>query len=382
MSKKDYSCEHNSSKYKCKTCYPQAFCEHDKRRDVCKLCSGCIHGNMTYYCKLCKGGGICIHNIQKSLCKECQGSQICIHNHLRHTCKECQGNQICIHDKTINNCIKCNKNLFCKHGVVESYCKHCKGSQICIHNKRQYYCKLCKGGGICIHDTQKYLCKVCKGGGICMHEKRKNTCMICDPENYVLYLHKKANRKILKNLNRKKYKDYLGCEKDFFYNYIIEKNGSKNLENVVLRHVKSPSNFDLEDFRDTKRCLHYSNLIPIKIDVKKKQEYLKSLTVIKHIDGSYSKLNEIFEHDTEIINNVTNEKLTDAQIKEIIKKFKKKLGIKCEFIITKNHPDIFNVKDAIEKISDTDIFKKNIKNCDFFILTWGSYYISQLSLRN
>ena len=71
MSKRDYSCEHSSSKYKCKICYPQAFCEHDKRKDVCKLCSGCEHGNIRYYCKDCKGGGICEHFLQRSLCKKC-----------------------------------------------------------------------------------------------------------------------------------------------------------------------------------------------------------------------------------------------------------------------------------------------------------------------
>ena len=380
MSKRDYSCEHSSSKYKCKICYPQAFCEHDKRKDVCKLCSGCEHGNIRYYCKDCKGGGICEHFLQRSLCKKCIGSQICIHDHLKHTCKICGGSQICIHDKTINNCIKCSTNLFCKHGVVESYCKYCKGSQICEHGKRKYYCKICEGDGICIHGTQKYVCKICKGEGTCIHEKRKNNCMICDPKNYLLYLYKKTNRNIFKHLkNRKKTKEYLGCEKDFFYDYIIEKLGSKNLECVILKHVVSPEKFNLEDYEETKRCLNWENLIPVKFDKEEKKKYIKSLTEIKNLDGTYSELNEVVKENIELLDDVISEKLTETQIENLIKIFKKKLKVKCEFIITKNHPDIFNIKDAIEKISNTQIFKK--ENSDFFLLSWGSYYISQLSLK-
>ena len=136
----------------------------------------------------------CEHNRRKSRCKNCGGSQICEHNRIKSTCKKCKGSQICEHNREKSYCKDCKGSQICEHNRRKSTCKDCKGSQICEHNRIKSRCKECKGGSICEHNRLKSTCKICDGKSLCKsswcetigNKKYEGYCLPCfinNPEN-------------------------------------------------------------------------------------------------------------------------------------------------------------------------------------------------------
>ena len=71
----------------------------------------------------------CEHNRQRSRCKDCGGKEICPHERLRYTCKECQGKGVCPHGKRKSRCKECKESgaggsQICQHeyGLRLAYC--------------------------------------------------------------------------------------------------------------------------------------------------------------------------------------------------------------------------------------------------------------------
>jgi hypothetical protein len=205
-----------------------------------KSCNKCKNNRAKYKCD---------HNKQKSQCKECGGSQICIHNKKKSRWKECGGGSIC------------------DHGREKIYCKECGGSQICIHNKIKSQCKQCGGSQICEHNRLKSICKECGGGSICEHQKRKNLCKICNLEQCLINIQRVAIRRMLQNSELLKTKhtiEYLGCDSDFFKEYLKNKmTPDMTFDNIHIDHIKPISKFNLSDPDEFLQCSHYTNLQPL-----------------------------------------------------------------------------------------------------------------------
>ena len=181
--KREWKCQHNRKKQRCKECGGSSICEHGKRKDTCRDCEGsgiCEHNRVKNRCKDCGGSQICEHNRVKNKCKDCGGSQICEHGRQKDGCKDCGGSRFCQHGKRKSRCKDCGGSELCVHGVSKEGCKPCGGSRICVHGKRKYGCKDCGGKGICVHGINRQSCKACGGSQVCEHGKLRSNCVNCE----------------------------------------------------------------------------------------------------------------------------------------------------------------------------------------------------------
>jgi hypothetical protein len=209
---------------------------------------------------------ICLHDRNRIYCK---------HNKKKSKCIECGGKDICKHNKEKYDCIECNGKGICLHGSRKRTCTYCKGSQICEHLKHKNRCIDCNGTQICEHKKNKYLCKFCGGKGLCSHNINKKICKTCSPIDHLISLQRRRINTILKNnkiIKNNRTIDYLCCTSEFLYNYInIQLTDEMIEKGYDIDHIKPISKFNLNDEKELKKCLHYSNLRPmLSIENKRK----------------------------------------------------------------------------------------------------------------
>ena len=270
-------CEHNRRRDKCKDCGGSQICEHNRQKSLCKDCGGsaiCEHNRQKSLCKDCGGSAICEHNRQKSRCKDCGGSAICEHNREKSKCKDCGGSQICEHNRHKSVCKDCGGGSICEHNRIKSRCKDCGGGSICEHNREKSRCKDCGGSAICEHNRIKSKCKDCGGGSICEHNREKSKCKDCDLKLYLINLQRKQLRRCLKNSSLNKTKssiEYLGCNAEYFIEYIKKKMDIWNetnevkmdFTNIHIDHIKPVTAFNLDDEDEFLDCCNYTNMQPL-----------------------------------------------------------------------------------------------------------------------
>jgi hypothetical protein len=101
----------------------------------------------------------------------------------------------------------------------------------------------------------------------CEHQKRKNLCKICNLEQCLINLQRGAIRRMLKNSDLSKTKhtiEYLGCDSEYFKEYITKKmNDDMTWDNIHLDHIRPISKFNLSDPDEFLECCHYTNLQPL-----------------------------------------------------------------------------------------------------------------------
>jgi hypothetical protein len=193
-----------------------------------------------------------------------------------------------LHGRLKARCKDCDGHLLCeKHGVLKIICVPCRGSLICEHDTLRYKCIICVGGGICIeHNCQKYTCKECKGPGrckdhnriksrcvdcngtsICEHRVMKRACKICSPLICLMSNQRHSIRRLFDNselIKENNSIDYLGCNSEYFINYIKSKMTLEmTFQNIHIDHIKPISAFDLDDDMQFLQCAHYTNLQPL-----------------------------------------------------------------------------------------------------------------------
>ena len=227
----------------------------------------CEHSRQKYTCKECCGSGVCEHNRIKSVCKECGGNSVCEHKRVRSQCKECEGGSFCEHNRVKSRCKECGGGHICEHSRRRSECKECGGGHICEHNRIRSICKECGGGHICEHNRIRSICKECGGGHICDHSRRRNQCKECSFMHCLVNLQRNNVRRVIKLCNIEKTKpsiEYLGCDIDYFKNYIESKfTEGMNWDNIHLDHIKPVSAFDLDDYDEFLNCCSYYNFQPL-----------------------------------------------------------------------------------------------------------------------
>ncbi len=230
-------------------------CEHNKRRDRCKDCGGV---------------GICPHKRRRSRCKHCGGTDICEHGRIREQCIECGGSTICEHGRRRSQCKECGGGAICEHDRIRGGCRECGGSQICPHDKIRSTCRECEGSQFCPHDKIRYTCAECGGSGICTHKIMRRSCKECDPNGYLKQLMRSRVYQALKRCSNPKTKrtmEYVGCdvetlrehlEKQFLPGMTWENKGKWHID-----HRKPCAVFDLNKEEERHQCFHYTNLQPM-----------------------------------------------------------------------------------------------------------------------
>ncbi len=173
----------------------------------------------------------------------------------------------CIHNQRKDRCVVCNGSGICEHDKRKERCVECHGNAICEHNKRKNDCVECHGISICEHDKRKARCVECHGSQICEHNKRKSNCKTCSISTYLINLQKRQVLKIFEKRDNKKVKhsvEYLGCDSNYFLEYIKSKMiDGMTFDNIHIDHIKPISKFDLEDHDEFLKCCHYTNLQPL-----------------------------------------------------------------------------------------------------------------------
>ena len=128
--------------------------------------------------------------------------------------------------------------------------------------------------------------KICRENTKCEHNKYRGRCKIC---NLSLYLVNLQRRQIIRCLNissqtkAKSSIEYLGCDADYFKNYIQKKMDIYNqtadvkmdFSNIHIDHIKPVSAFNLDEEDDFLDCCNYTNLQPLLIqdNLRKKNKW-------------------------------------------------------------------------------------------------------------
>jgi hypothetical protein len=108
----------------------------------------------------------------------------------------------------------------------------------------------------------------------CEHNKAVRSCKICNLPLYLLNLQRLQLWKCLKSSNQNKTKssiEYLGCDADYFKDYIQKKMDIYNetaevkmdFSNIHIDHIKPISTFNLDDEEEFLDCCNYTNLQPL-----------------------------------------------------------------------------------------------------------------------
>jgi len=108
----------------------------------------------------------------------------------------------------------------------------------------------------------------------CEHNKHYGTCKICNIQLYLIYLQRSQLRRCLRysSLNKTKSSiEYLGCDADYFIEYMKKKmdiwnktNEVKmNWDNIHIDHIKPITAFNLNDENEFLDCCNYTNMQPL-----------------------------------------------------------------------------------------------------------------------
>ena len=137
----------------------------------------------------------------------------------------------------------------------------------CEHNRRKIECKECGGSQICEHNRIKSNCRYCGGSQICEHDRRRVECKDCSLQKYLVNLQRSSLYRILKHTSIQKVKhtvEYLGCDSEYFMEYIKSKmTDEMTFENIHIDHIKPVSRFNLDDNDEFLKCCHYTNMQPL-----------------------------------------------------------------------------------------------------------------------
>ena len=110
----------------------------------------------------------------------------------------------------------------------------------------------------------------------CEHNKYRGRCKICNLSLYLVNLQRIQIRRCLNISSQTKTKssiEYLGCDADYFKNYIQKKMDIYNqtadvkmdFSNIHIDHIKPVSSFNLDEEDDFLDCCNYTNLQPLLI---------------------------------------------------------------------------------------------------------------------
>jgi hypothetical protein len=110
----------------------------------------------------------------------------------------------------------------------------------------------------------------------CEHNKRFGECKICNLPLYLIKIQRKQIWRCLKLSNQNKTKssiEYLGCDEDYFREYLQKKMDIYNetaevkmdFANIHIDHIKPISSFNLDDEDEFLDCCNYTNLQPLLI---------------------------------------------------------------------------------------------------------------------
>jgi len=111
----------------------------------------------------------------------------------------------------------------------------------------------------------------------CEHNKEYGRCKICNLQLYLINLQRKQLWRCLKNspLNKTKSSiEYLGCNAEYFIEYIKKKMDIWNetnevkmdFTNIHIDHIKPVSSFNLDDEDEFLDCCNYTNMQPLLVD--------------------------------------------------------------------------------------------------------------------
>jgi len=123
-------------------------------------------------------------------------------------------------------------------------------------------------------DKVKEGCKKYREQNKCKHNKRYGTCKICNIQLYLINLQRSQLRRCLKysSLNKTKSSiEYLGCDADYFIEYMKKKMDIFNktnevkmdFDNIHIDHIKPITAFDLNNEDEFLDCCNYTNLQPL-----------------------------------------------------------------------------------------------------------------------
>jgi hypothetical protein len=127
----------------------------------------------------------------------------------------------------------------------------------------------------------------------CEHNKERRKCKICNLQLYLVNIQRHAVKRVLKQSNLTKTKhtiEYLGCDSEYFKNYIQNKmTDEMTFENIHIDHVKPVSQFNLNDEEQFLDCCHYTNLQPLlakdNLEKNNKWTYVNEIYWIENIKG-------------------------------------------------------------------------------------------------
>ena len=147
-------------------------------------------------------------------------------------------------------------------GLVYSTCKRCRTNK---KVSRTIYRKEIKEARKIYYEKTK-----------CEHNKSRRGCSICNLPLYLLNLQRLHIRRCLKSSTQNKTKssiEYLGCDADYFKDYIQKKMDIYNetaevkmdFANIHIDHIKPVSTFNLDDEEEFLDCCNYTNLQPLLI---------------------------------------------------------------------------------------------------------------------
>ena len=108
----------------------------------------------------------------------------------------------------------------------------------------------------------------------CEHNKYTGKCIICNPSLYLINIQRGQIWRCLKLSTQNKTKssiEYLGCDVDYFKDYIQKKMDIYNqtaevkmdFTNIHIDHIKPISVFNLDDEEEFLDCCNYTNLQPL-----------------------------------------------------------------------------------------------------------------------
>jgi hypothetical protein len=126
-------------------------------------------------------------------------------------------------------------------------------------------------------DKLKELRKKYRQENKCEHLKGQGECSICNLSLYLIKLQRRSISRCLKLSTQNKTKssiEYLGCDVDYFKDYIQKKMDIYNqteevkmdFTNIHIDHIKPVSVFNLDDEEDFLDCCNYTNLQPLLIN--------------------------------------------------------------------------------------------------------------------